>query len=297
MIEEGISHYKIQDLDCISIYLRQIGKIPILRHDEEIQLFQIIRIVSEASLETDEEQIYQARMRVLEGNLRLVVKLALRYRNLGLSFLDLIQEGNIGLIKAIDKFKPEKGYRFTTYATWWVQQSMMRALTDYGRTIRLPSHIVERLQKMNRSIEKLQQNHKNQPTIEDIARETSLPVDKVRHTFELCQSLTYLDSPINDREEKDSIIDLVEDESAISPEESFLEESMKDEINKALSTLHPREAEILKLRFGLFDGKVHTLEQLGSIFGITRERVRQIEKEAISKLRHPKRGAKLKEFI
>jgi RNA polymerase primary sigma factor len=297
MIEEGISHYKIQDLDCISIYLRQIGKIPILRHDEEIQLFQIIRIVSEASLETDEEQIYQARMRVLEGNLRLVVKLALRYRNLGLSFLDLIQEGNIGLIKAIDKFKPEKGSRFTTYATWWVQQSMMRALTDYGRTIRLPSHIVERLQKMNRSIEKLQQNQKNQPTIEDIARETSLPVDKVRHTFELCQSLTYLDSPINDREEKDSIIDLVEDESAISPEESFLEESMKDEINKALSTLHPREAEILKLRFGLFDGKVHTLEQLGSIFGITRERVRQIEKEAISKLRHPKRGAKLKEFF
>ncbi|MDQ1328420.1 MAG: polymerase sigma factor [Candidatus Poribacteria bacterium] len=297
MIEEGISHYEIQDLDCISIYLRQIGKIPILRPDEEIQLFQIIRITSEASLETDEEQIYQARMRVLEGNLRLVVKLALRYRNLGLSFLDLIQEGNIGLIKAIDKFKPEKGYRFTTYATWWVQQSMMRALTDYGRTIRLPSHIVERLQKMNRSIEKLQQNQKNQPTIEDIARETSMPVDKVRHTFELCQSLTYLDSPINDREEKDSIIDLVENDNVASPEESFLEKSMKDEINKALSMLHPREAEILKLRFGLYDGKIHTLEQLGSIFGITRERVRQIEKKAISKLRHPKRGAKLKEFI
>ena len=297
IVEEEIPKYEIQDSDCISIYLRQIGKIPLLRIDEENQLFQILRIASETPWEFDDEQVYQARMRILEGNLRLVVKLALRYCNLGLSFLDLIQEGNIGLIKAIDKFKPEKGYRFTTYATWWIQQSMMRALTDYGRIIRLPAHIVERLQKMNRGVERLQQNHNSQPTIEDIAREASLSIDKVSQAFELCQSLTFLDSPVSEGDDKDCVIDLIKNESVVSPEDEFLMESMRDELNKALNTLHPREAEILKLRFGLYDGNIHTLEQLGTIFGITRERVRQIERKAITKLRHPKRGAKLKEFV
>ena len=297
LLDERISKYEFQDSDCVSIYLRQIGKIPLLRPDEEIRLFRIIRIATETPWKTDEEEVYQARMRVLEGNLRLVVKLAFRYRNLGLSFLDLIQEGNIGLIKAIEKFEPEKGYRFNTYATWWVQQSMMRALTDYGRTIRLPAHIVERLSKLNRSIEYFQQKHKTQPTIEDIASETSLPIEKVRQILELAQCFTSLDSPAGDEEEQKCIMDVISNESVTSPEDDFLAQVMREKLNEALNTLSPREAEILRLRFGLYDGTIYTLEQLGNTFGITRERVRQIEKKAIVKLRHPKRSATLKEFV
>lgn len=291
-----------QDKDCVNIYLRQIGKIPLLAPEEEVQLFQKIcnaRKLHWNSINTtmDEEQIYQAKRRVVEGNLRLVAKIAMRYRNLGLPFLDLVQEGNVGLMKAVEKFEPEKGYRFTTYATWWIQQSMMRALTDYSRTIRLPAHIVERLGKLNRSREYLQKKNNEQPTIEEVAKEISLPVEKVRQVLELSQALASLDMPLDDEEDRNCFMDIVQNASASSPEDDIVVKTIRERLNEVLDTLLPREAEILRLRFGLSDGTSHTLEQLGSIFGITRERVRQIEKKALTKLRHPKRSMRLREFV
>lgn len=287
-----------QERDCVNIYLRQIGKIPLLSSEEETRLFQRISAARNAAWQIiDEEQVNRARSRVVEGNLRLVAKIAMRYRNLGLPFLDLVQEGNVGLMKAVEKFEPEKGYRFTTYATWWIQQSMMRALTDQGRTIRLPAHIVERLGKLNRSKEHLQQKNNQQPSIEEVAEALSLPVEKVRQTLELAQGLASLDMPLDDSEERSCFMDLVQNQGASSPEDEALAKTMRERLNEVLDTLLPREAEILRLRFGLSDGTSHTLEQLGSIFGITRERVRQIEKKALMKLRHPKRSTKLREFV
>ena len=286
-----------QERDCVSIYLREIGKIPLLNPEEEFRLFQKIRAARGADRSAvDEEQVSQAKVRVMEGNLRLVAKIAMRYRNLGLPFLDLVQEGNIGLMKAVEKFEPDKGYRFTTYATWWIQQSMMRALTDHSRTIRLPAHIVERLGKLNRSREHFQQKNNKQPTIEEVAEEASLPVEKVRQTLELAQGLASLDMPLDGEEERNCFMDLIQSKNTPSPEEEVVAKAVREQLNEVLKTLLPREAEILKLRFGLSDGTSHTLEQLGSIFGITRERVRQIEKNALMKLRHPKRSVILREF-
>ncbi len=296
--EDRLSQCDLQDMDCVSIYLRQIGKIPLLSHNEEVMLFRKIRSVERSSWRyANDEEVNKARTRIMEGNLRLVAKIALKYRNLGLPFLDLIQEGNIGLMKAIDRFDPEKGYRFTTYATWWIQQNIMRALTDYSRTIRLPAHIVERINKMNRSREYLEQKKKEQPTIEEVAQEVCLSVEKVIKILDLSQSLAYLDTPIGNDEENDCFIDFVSNESSPSPEDNLISKAMREQLEEVLNTLLPREAEILKLRFGLNDGITHTLEQLGKIFGITRERVRQIEKKAIMKLKHPKRSSKLREFV
>jgi len=287
-----------QDKDCVNIYLRQIGKIPLLTSEEEETLFRLIRSAQLTGWQNiDKDQLYQAKRRVIEGNLRLVAKIAIRYRNLGLPFLDLVQEGNVGLMKAVDKFAPEKGYRFTTYATWWIQQSMMRALTDHSRTIRLPAHIVERLGKLNRSRDYLQKKNNEQPSIEEVAKEMRLPVEKARQAIEISQGLTSLDTPFDDSEDRSCFMDIIQNESVASPEEDVLAKTIRERLNEVLDTLLPREAEILRLRFGLSDGTFHTLEQLGSIFGITRERVRQIEKKALSKLRHPKRSMRLKEFI
>lgn len=296
--EDKFPQCDFQDMDCVSIYLRQIGRIPLLSHEEEIALFRKIRSVEKTSwCCKNDDEINKARTRIMEGNLRLVAKIALKYRNLGLPFLDLIQEGNIGLMKAIDRFDPEKGYRFTTYATWWIQQNMMRALTDHSRTIRLPAHIVERINKMNRSREYLEQKKKEKPTIEEVAQEVCLSVEKVIKIMDLSQSLAYLDTPVGSDQEKDCFIDFVSNENAISPEDNLMSKAMREQLEEVLNTLLPREAEILRLRFGLNDGIAHTLEQLGKIFGITRERVRQIEKKAIMKLKHPKRSSKLREFI
>lgn len=287
-----------QDRDCITIYLHDIGKIPLLNPKEEIDLFQVI--CSEASDGpwdgVEQERVAQAGARVVEGNLRLVAKIAMRYRNLGLPLLDLIQEGNVGLMKAVNKFDPEKGFRFTTYATWWIQQSIMRALTDHSRTIRLPAHVVERLGKLNRSREHLQQKNNRKPTIEEVAEEASIPVEKVRQTLELGQELASLDTPL-DEGDRNSFIDIVSDQSAQSPEDEIAAQAVRDCLDRALDTLSPREAEVLKLRFGLSDGTFYTLEQLGHMIGVTRERVRQIEKKALMKLRHPKRSAELREFV
>lgn len=287
-----------QDRDCITIYLHDIGKIPLLSPKEEINLFQVI--CSEASDgswdDVEQERVAQAGARVVEGNLRLVAKIAMRYRNLGLPLLDLIQEGNVGLMKAVNKFDPEKGFRFTTYATWWVQQGMMRALTDHSRTIRLPAHVVERLGKLNRSREYLQQKNNRKPTMEEVAEEASIPVEKVRETLELGQELASLDTPL-DEDERNSFIDIVSNQSAQSPEDEISAQAVRDCLDRALDTLSPREAEVLKLRFGLSDGTPYTLEELGHMIGVTRERVRQIEKKALMKLRHPKRSAKLREFV
>jgi len=287
-----------QDRDCVNIYLHDIGKIPLLNPKEEIYLFQVIcsKIGDGSWNDAEQEQVAKAGTRVVEGNLRLVAKIAMRYRNLGLPFLDLIQEGNVGLMKAVGKFDPEKGYRFTTYATWWIQQSMMRALTDLSRTIRLPAHIVERLGKLNRSREYLQQKNNKKPTIEEVAAEVSLPVDKVRQTLELGQELASLDTPL-DEEDRNSFIDIIYNQEAQSPEDEVSAQAIRDCLDEVLATLTPREAEVLRLRFGFNDDTPCTLEQLGQTLGITRERVRQIEKKALMKLRHPKRSGKLREFV
>jgi RNA polymerase primary sigma factor len=295
--EDKSSSDNLQEKDCINIYLGQIGKIPLLTPEEEFRLFKFISSAqSNYPKPMDEEQLCRAKWRVVEGNLRLVAKIAMRYRNLGLPFLDLVQEGNVGLMKAVEKFEPEKGFRFTTYATWWIQQSIMRALTDQGRTIRLPAHIIERLGKLNRSREYLQQKNKEQPTLEEVAEAMSLPVDKVRQILELSQNPASLDSPLEE-EERNSFIDLIQNHEASSPEEEAMVQTMRERLDEVLETLLPREAEILRLRFGLDDGTSHTLEQLGSMMGITRERVRQIEKKALMKLRHPNRSMKLREFV
>lgn len=284
--------------DCISIYLCEIGKISLLSLKEEIDLFRVICNARNISWNTvEQEQISQAKKRVVEGNLRLVAKIAMRYRNLGLPFLDLVQEGNVGLIKAVEKFDLERGYRFTTYATWWIQQGMMRSLTDHSRTIRLPAHIVERLGKLNRSREHLQQRNNQQPTIEEMAEEVSLPVEKVRQTLELAQDLASLDMPLDEEDGRNRFIDVVHNQSTPSPEDEVSAKAIRERLNEVLDTLSPREAKVLKLRFGLSDGTPYTLEQLGHILGITRERVRQIEKKALMKLRHPKRSTQLKEFM
>jgi len=294
--DQNLFNNDFHDSDCINIYLRQIGRISLLCPEEKEKIFEILILASTNPSEIDKKEIYQAKMRLFEANLRLVVKIAMKYKNLGLSFLDLIQEGNIGLMKATEKFNPEKGYKFTTYATWWIQQSMMRALTDYSRTIRLPAHIVEILNRINRITERFKQNYDVMPTIEEISKETSIPIEKICKVMKFSQSVTYLDNPI-DEEDRKCIIDTVQNEDFPSPEDNVISEAIKEYLDDALSSLLPREAEIIRLRFGLYDGKIHTLEQIGMKFGITRERIRQIEKKAINKLRHPKRCNKLADFL
>ena len=271
--------------DPVRMYLKEIGRIPLLPSDEEFEN-------ARRALEGDEE----AKRILAESNLRLVVSIAKRYVGRGMLFLDLIQEGNIGLMKAVDKFDPEKGYKFSTYATWWIRQAITRALADQARTIRVPVHMVETINKLARVQRQLTQDLNREPTDEEIAKKLGISVEKVREVYKISQDPVSLETPIG--EEDDSHLgDFIRDERTVSPEEYATEELLKEELAGVLLTLTDREEKVLRLRFGLDDGQCRTLEEVGQIFGVTRERIRQIEAKALRKLRHPSRSRKLKDFL
>lgn len=271
--------------DNVRMYLKDIGKISLLSLEEEQEL-------SHRIANGDEE----AKRILAESNLRLVVSIAKRYVGRGLLFLDLIQEGNIGLMKAVDKFDFEKGFKFSTYATWWVRQAITRALADQARTIRVPVHMVETINKMARIERQMALDLNREPTNEELAKKMGLSLDKVVEIRKIGQDPVSLETPIG--EEDDSHLgDFLADKDTLSPEEAATYESLKEELKKVLETLTKREEEVLELRFGLYDGTCHTLEEVGKKFGVTRERIRQIEAKALRKLRHPSRAKKLKDFL
>ena len=271
--------------DPVRMYLKEIGKISLLSLDEETEL-------SKRIAEGDET----AKNRLAESNLRLVVSIAKRYVGRGMLFLDLIQEGNIGLMKAVEKFDAEKGYKFSTYATWWIRQAITRAIADQARTIRVPVHMVETINKLSRYQRQLTLELNREPTDEELAKKMGMSPDKVREVIKIAQDPVSLENPIG--EEEDSHLgDFVPDESNMSPEDFTIHEMLKEEIGDVLLTLTEREEQVLRLRFGLDDGSPKTLEEVGQMFGVTRERIRQIEAKALRKLRHPSRSRKLKDFL
>ena len=271
--------------DPVRMYLKEIGKVPLLSADEEIELAQRME-------QGDEE----AKKRLCEANLRLVVSIAKRYVGRGMLFLDLIQEGNLGLIKAVDKFDYTKGYKFSTYATWWIRQAITRSIADQARTIRIPVHMVETINKLIRVSRQLLQTYGREPTPEEIAKEMGLPVEKVREIQKIAQEPVSLETPIG--EEEDSHLgDFIPDEDVPAPAEAAAFSMLKEQLIEVLDTLTDREQKVLKLRFGLEDGRARTLEEVGKEFEVTRERIRQIEAKALRKLRHPSRSKKLKDYL
>ena len=271
--------------DPVRMYLKEIGKISLLSLDEELELSKRIE-------EGDEE----AKKRLAESNLRLVVSIAKRYVGRNLSFLDLIQEGNIGLMKAVDKFDSSKGYKFSTYATWWIRQAITRAIADQAKTIRVPVHMVETINKLKKVQRQLTLELNREPTEKELAQKLHITEDKVREIIQISLDPLSLETPIG--EEEDSHLgDFVSDKNNLTPEEYAINEVLKDEIQEVLLTLTEREEQVLKLRFGLIDGTCRTLEEVGTIFGVTRERIRQIEAKALRKLRHPSRSKKLKDYL
>ena len=271
--------------DPVRMYLKDIGRVPLLTGDEEIELAKKIE-------EGDEE----AKKKLAEANLRLVVSIAKRYVGRGMLFLDLIQEGNLGLIKAVDKFDYRKGYKFSTYATWWIRQAITRAIADQARTIRIPVHMVETINKVIRVSRQLLQELGHDPTPVEIAQEMGMPVEKVREILKIAQEPVSLETPIG--EEEDSHLgDFIPDEGASEPSEAASFTLLREQLMEVLDSLTPREARVLKLRFGIEDGRSRTLEEVGKEFNVTRERIRQIEAKALRKLRHPSRSKKLKDFL
>ena len=271
--------------DPVRMYLKEIGRIPLLSTDEEAEISKRVALHDP-----------EAKRILAESNLRLVVSIAKRYVGRGLLFLDLIQEGNIGLMKAVEKFDYDKGYKFSTYATWWIRQAITRALADQARTIRVPVHMVETINKMSRVQRQLTLELNREPSEEEIAKKMGVGVDKVREVLKISQEPVSLETPIG--EEDDSHLgDFLKDESSLSPEEYTENEILKEEIKEVLMSLQAREQEVLELRFGLLDGTCHTLEEVGKKFNVTRERIRQIEAKALRKLRHPSRAKKLKDFL
>ena len=271
--------------DPVRMYLKEIGRISLLSSEDEMN-------ISMRIADGDEE----AKRLLAESNLRLVVSIAKRYVGRGLLFLDLIQEGNIGLMKAVEKFDYDKGYKFSTYATWWIRQAITRALADQARTIRVPVHMVETINKMVRIQRQMTLELNREPSEEEIAKKMGISVEKVREVIKISQEPVSLETPIG--EEDDSHLgDFLKDESSLSPEEYTENEILKEEIKDVLQTLQPREQEVLELRFGLSDGTCHTLEDVGKRFSVTRERIRQIEAKALRKLRHPSRAKKLRDFL
>ena len=285
--EEITEEVQVEDLtlskdvkinDPVRMYLKEIGRINLLTSDEEFEY-------AKRAEEGDEE----AKRMLAESNLRLVVSIAKRYVGRGMLFLDLIQEGNIGLMKAVDKFDPTKGYKFSTYATWWIRQAITRAIADQARTIRVPVHMVETINKLARVQRQLTQDLNREPTDEEIAKKLGISIDKVREVYKISQDPVSLETPIG--EEDDSHLgDFIKDERTMGPEEYATIEMLKEELQGVLGTLTDREEKVLRLRFGLDDGQCRTLEEVGQIFGVTRERIRQIEAKALRKLRHPSRS-------
>ena len=271
--------------DPVRMYLREIGRIPLLTYDEELELAKKI-------LEGDED----AKQKLAESNLRLVVSIAKKYVGRGMLFLDLIQEGNMGLIKAVEKFDYTKGFKFSTYATWWIRQAITRAIADQARTIRIPVHMVETINKLIRTSRHLLQQLGREPSPEEIAAEMEIPVEKVTEIQKIAQDPVSLETPIG--EEEDSHLgDFIQDEDSPAPHDAASYTMLREQLEEVMNTLTPREAKVLKLRFGLEDGKSRTLEEVGKEFNVTRERIRQIEAKALRKLRHPSRSKKLRDYM
>ena len=274
--------------DSVKMYLREIGKIPLLTAEEELELAQKAAKGNK-----------KAKDKMVEANMRLVVSIAKRYSGRGLDFLDLIQEGNTGLLRAVEKFDPEKGFKFSTYATWWIRQAITRAIADQARTIRIPVHMVETINKVLRASRKLTSELNREPTIEEIAKEMDMDIEKVYYVMRIKQDIASLDASVGkDGDDEDSVLgDFVEDEDRISPEDSAANQMLKEQLADIISTLSDREQKIIKLRFGIGGGKPHTLEEVGAEFSVTRERIRQIEAKALSKLRKNKDTKKLQEYL
>lgn len=271
--------------DPVRMYLKEIGRVPLLSATEEIELARRVEAGDE-----------NAKRRLAEANLRLVVSIAKRYVGRGMLFLDLIQEGNLGLIKAVEKFDYQKGYKFSTYATWWIRQAITRAIADQARTIRIPVHMVETINKLIRVSRQLLQTLGREPTAEEIAEEMEMSAERVREIIKIAQEPVSLETPIG--EEEDSHLgDFIEDQDAPAPAEAASFRLLKEQLEEVLNTLTPREEKVLRLRFGLDDGRARTLEEVGQIFNVTRERIRQIEAKALRKLRHPSRSKKLRDFL
>lgn len=271
--------------DPVRMYLKEIGRVSLLTTDEEVAL--ALKI---------EQGDQEAKQRLAEANLRLVVSIAKRYVGRGMQFLDLIQEGNMGLMKAVEKFDYRKGFKFSTYATWWIRQAITRAIADQARTIRIPVHMVETINKLIRIQRQLLQDLGREPTPEEIGAEMDMPTEKVREILKIAQEPVSLETPIG--EEDDSHLgDFIEDQDATSPEDHASYELLKEQLESVLDTLTDREENVLRLRFGLDDGRTRTLEEVGKVFGVTRERIRQIEAKALRKLRHPSRSKQLKDFL
>ena len=283
LFEQALSDIGLDD--PVKMYLKDIGRVPLLSVDEEIELARKMQEGDEA-----------AKKRLSEANLRLVVSIAKRYVGRGMLFLDLIQEGNLGLMKAVEKFDYQKGFKFSTYATWWIRQAITRAIADQARTIRIPVHMVETINRLTRASRILLQQLGREPTPDEIAKELNMPVDRVREIQKIAQDPVSLETPIG--EEEDSHLgDFIEDDRATTPSDSVAFTMLKEQLLGVLDTLTPREEKVLRLRYGIDDGKPRTLEEVGKEFNVTRERIRQIEAKALRKLRHPSRSKKLKDFL
>jgi len=284
-LESTLSTEGIAIDDPVKVYLKEIGRVPLLSPEEEIDLAIRINAGDEA-----------AKKRLSEANLRLVVSIAKRYLGRGMQFLDLIQEGNLGLIKAVEKFDYTKGFKFSTYATWWIRQAITRAIADQARTIRIPVHMVETINKVKKVSSQLLHTNGHEPTADEISAELDMPVDKVREIMRVAQEPVSLETPIG--EEEDSHLgDFIPDDDAPAPADAASHTLLKEQLADVLDTLTPREEKVLRLRFGLEDGRSRTLEEVGKEFNVTRERIRQIEAKALRKLRHPSRSKKLKDFL
>lgn len=274
--------------DSVRLYLREIGKIPLLTAEEELELAQ--KVVAGDK---------RAKDKMAEANMRLVVSIAKRYSGRGLDFLDLIQEGNTGLLRAVEKFDPDKGFKFSTYATWWIRQAITRAIADQARTIRIPVHMVETINKLLRTQRRMTQELNREPTIEELGKELEMEPEKVEYVMKIKQDITSLDAGVGrDGEDEDSVLgDFIEADDGEAPEESAASQLLKEQVQSILGTLSEREQKILKMRFGLESGKSHTLEEVGQEFAVTRERIRQIEAKALAKLRKHKDAKKLHEYL